>query len=48
MLKILFERGDIAPEEQYLLLSTLFCYLMLDFYVKQGSDFLFKISGYLR
>ena len=28
------ERGEIAPEEQFLLLSTIFCYLMLDFYVK--------------
>ena len=29
MLKILWERGEIAPEEQFLLLSTC-CYLMLD------------------
>ena len=34
MLKILCKRGEIAPEEQFLLLSTIFCYLMLDFYVK--------------
>ena len=34
MLKILWKRGEIAPEEQCLLLSTIFCYLMLDFYVK--------------
>ena len=34
MLKILWERGEIAPEEQFLLLYTRFCYLMLDFYVK--------------
>ena len=34
MLKILWKRGEIAPEEQFLLLSTVFCYLMLDFYVK--------------
>ena len=40
MLKILWKRGEIAPEEQFLLLSTIFCYLMLDFYMKQGSDFL--------
>ena len=33
MLKILWKRGEIAPEEQFLLLSTIFCYLMLDFYV---------------
>ena len=31
MLKILWKRGEIAPEEQFLLLSTIFCYLMLDF-----------------
>ena len=34
MLKILWKRGEIAPEEQCFLLSTIFCYLMLDFYVK--------------
>ena len=34
MLKILWKRGEIAPEEQFLLLSTLFCYLILDFCVK--------------
>ena len=46
MLKILWKRGENASEEQFLLLSTVFCYLMLDFYVnfKQGSDFLFKIK----
>ena len=32
MLKIMWKRGEIAPEE--LLLSTIFCYLMLDFYVE--------------
>ena len=26
--------GEIAPEEQFLPLFTIFCYLMLDFYVK--------------
>ena len=45
MLKILWKRGEIA-----LLLSTIFCYLMLDFYVKTGIRFslrdnrLFKIT----
>ena len=34
MLKILWKRGEIAPEEQFLLLFTIFPYLMLDFYVK--------------
>ena len=32
MLKILWKRGEIAPEEQFLLLPTIFCYLMLDCY----------------
>ena len=34
MLKILRKRREIAPEEQFLLLSTIFSYLMLDFGVK--------------
>ena len=50
MLKILWKRREIAPEEQFLLLSTIFCYLMLDFYVKTRIRFslrdkrLFKIT----
>ena len=39
MLKILCKRGKIAPEEQFLPLSTIFYYLMLDFYVKTGIRF---------
>ena len=39
MLKILWIRGKIAPEEQFLPLSTIFYYLMLDFYVKTGIRF---------
>ena len=39
MLKILWKRGEIAPQEQFLLLSIMFCYLMLDFYVKTGMRF---------
>ena len=30
MVNILWKRGEIAPEERFLLLSTIFCYLMLD------------------
>ena len=30
---------EIAPEEQFLPLSTIFYYLMLDFYVKTGIRF---------
>ena len=37
MLKILWKRGEIAFE--FLLLSTIFCYLILDFYVKTGIRF---------
>ena len=49
MLKMLWKRGEIAPEKQFLPLSTIFCYLMLDFYVKTRIGFslrdkrLFKI-----
>ena len=39
MLKILWKRGEIAPEEQFLFLSTIFCYLMLDFYVNTRIRF---------
>ena len=39
MLKILRKRGEIAPQEQFLLLFTIFCYLMLDLYVKRGIRF---------
>ena len=39
MLKILWNRGEIAPEEQFLLLFTIFSYLMLDFYVETRIGF---------
>ena len=39
MLKILWKMGEIAPEEQFLPLSIIFYYLMLDFYVKTGIRF---------
>ena len=39
MLKILWKRVEIAHEEQFLLLPTIFCYLMLDFYVKTRFRF---------
>ena len=38
MLKIMWKRGEIAPEEQFLLLST-FCYLMSDLYVETRIRF---------
>ena len=49
--KILWKRGEIAPKERFLLFSTIFCYLLLDFHVKTGIRFslrdkrFFKISG---
>ena len=33
------EREEIAPQEQFLLLPTIFCYLMLDFNVKTRIRF---------
>ena len=39
MLKVLWKRREIAPEEQFFLLSTIFSYLMLDFYVKSRIRF---------
>ena len=39
MLKILWIMGEIAPEEQFFPLSTIFYYLMLDFDVKTGIRF---------
>ena len=33
------EKRKIAPEEQFLLLSTIFCYPMLDFYIKTWIRF---------
>ena len=47
MLKILWKMGEIAPEEQFHPLSTLFYYLMLNFYVETGIRFslrLFEIT----
>ena len=35
----MWKRGEIAPEEQFLLLSTIFCYLTLDFYVETRIRF---------
>ena len=39
MMKILWKMGEIALEEQFLPLSTIFCYLKLHFYVKTGIRF---------
>ena len=44
------EKEEIAPKEQFLLFSTIFCYLLLDFHVETGTRFtlrdkrLFEIS----
>ena len=39
MLKILWKRGEIAPQEQFLVFSTIFCNLILDFCVKTRTIF---------
>ena len=39
IMKILWKRGEIAPKEQFLLFSTIFCYLLLDLTVKTGTRF---------
>ena len=39
MSKILWKMGEIAPGEQFLPLSTIFYYLILEFYVKTGIRF---------
>ena len=39
VLKMFWKRGEIAHYEQFLLLSTIFCYLLLDFNVKTGTRF---------
>ena len=50
ILKILWKRDETAPEEQFFLFSTIFCYLLLDFHVKTGTRFslrdkqLFEVS----
>ena len=38
----MWKRGEIAPYEQFLLLSRIFCYLMLDFYVERRARFSFR------
>ena len=44
MLKILWKRGEIAPEEQFLLLSTIFCYLMLEFVLNRDQIFSSRLA----
>ena len=39
MLKIFGKRGEIAPQEQFLLFSTIFCNIILDFYAKTRTRF---------
>ena len=51
-MKILWKREEIAPKEQFLLLSTIFCCLLVDFCVRTGIRFslrdkrLFEISEF--
>ena len=42
MLKILWKRGENAPQEQFLLLSTIFFNLISDLYVKTRIRFSFR------
>ena len=37
ILKILWKRGEIAPQEQFLLFFTIFCYLFLHCHIKTGT-----------
>ena len=37
--KILWKRREIAPGEQFLFFSTIFCYLLSDFHVSVGTKF---------
>ena len=52
ILKILWKRGEIAPKEQFLLFSTIFCCLLVDLCVKTRTRFslrdkrLFEISEF--
>ena len=42
MVKILWKRGEIAPKEQFLLFSTIFCYLLLGFHIKTRTRVLLR------
>ena len=41
-MKILWKRGEIAPKEQFVLFSTIFCCLLVDLCVKKGTRFSFR------
>ena len=34
----MWKRGEIAPKEQFLLFSTIFCYLLLDFHIENRDQ----------
>ena len=38
-MKIFWKRGEIAHDEQFLLLSTIFCYLLIDSHFQTGISF---------
>ena len=42
ILKILLKRGEIAPKDQFLFFSTIFCCLLVDLCVKIGTRFLLR------
>ena len=45
---ILWKRVEIAPEERFLPLSTIFCYLMLDFCVKKRIRLSLRVKAVIR
>ena len=38
-MKIFWKRGEIAHDEQFFLLATIFCYLLLDLHVETRTRF---------
>ena len=47
-MKILWKRGEIAPKEQFLLFSTLFCCLLVDLCIKTGTRFSLRDKRVIR
>ena len=48
ILKILWKRGETAPQEQFLLFSTIFFYMLLDFHVLAGTRFSLRGKAVIR
>ena len=43
-MKILWKRGEIAPKEQFLPFSTIFCCLLVDLCIKTGTRFSLRVK----